>query len=81
MSRTISVSLGDHFVNFVDAQVKGGRYTSTSDVVQAGLRLLEQHEAKVKTLEAALIVGEEAGRAEGFDLDQFIARKMAGPDP
>ncbi|QLH15301.1 type II toxin-antitoxin system ParD family antitoxin [Paracoccus pantotrophus] len=78
MSRNTSVSLGDHFVSFIDAQVKGGRYGSASDVVRAGLRLLEEHEAKVKALQDALIAGEGSGRAEGFDLDQFIARKMAG---
>jgi antitoxin ParD1/3/4 len=78
MSRNTSVSLGDHFVSFIDAQVKGGRYGSASDVVRAGLRLLEEHEAKVKALQDALIAGEDSGRAEGFDLDQFIARKMAG---
>lgn len=81
MSRTISVSLGDHFMNFIDPQVKSGRYGSASDVVRAGLQFLEEHEAKVKTLQDSLIAGEESGRAEDFDLDQFIARKMAGPDP
>jgi antitoxin ParD1/3/4 len=81
MSRNTSVSPGDHFVSFIDAQVKGGRYGSASDVVRAGLRLLEEHEAKVKALQDALIAGEDSGRAEDFDLDQFIARKMAGPHP
>ena len=46
-------------------------------MVRAGLRLLEEHEAKVKSLQDALIAGEDSDRAEGFDLDQFIARKMA----
>lgn len=36
MSRNTSVSLGDHLVSFIDAQVKGGRYGSASDVVRAG---------------------------------------------
>lgn len=71
-------SLGDHFVSFIDAQVKGGHYGSASDMVRAGLRLLEEHETRVKALQDALIAGEDSGRAEGFDLDQFIARKMAG---
>lgn len=78
MSRNTSVSLGDHFVSFTDAQVKDGRYGSASDVVRAGLRLLEEHEARVKALQDTLTAGGESGRAEGFDLDRFIARKMAG---
>lgn len=80
MARNTSVSLGDHFSSFIDAQVQAGRYGSASDVMRAGLRLLEEHEAKLKALEAALIEGEQSGRAEGFDFDQFIARKMAGRD-
>jgi len=50
MARNTSVSLGQHFVDFIDAQVDTGRYGSASDVVRAGLRLLEEHEAKVKAL-------------------------------
>ncbi|ATQ55891.1 type II toxin-antitoxin system ParD family antitoxin [Paracoccus yeei] len=74
MARNTSVSLGDHFVDFIDAQVKGGRYGSASDVVRAGLRLLEEHEAKVQALEAALIAGEESGEARPFDSEAFLTR-------
>ena len=80
MARNTSVSLGDHFTSFIDQQVQEGRYGSASDVMRAGLRLLEEHEAKVKALQDALIAGEKSGRAETFDFDQFIARKMAGRD-
>ncbi|MDW9698981.1 type II toxin-antitoxin system ParD family antitoxin, partial [Sinorhizobium meliloti] len=58
-ARSTSISLGDHFAGFIDSQVQTGRYGSASDVVRAGLRLLEEHEAKVRALEAALIEGEE----------------------
>lgn len=75
MPRNTSISLGDHFVGFIDTQVQTGRYGSASDVVRAGLRLLEEHEAKVKALEAALIAGEESGTPTPFDFDEFIARK------
>lgn len=77
MARNTSISLGDHFVGFIDAQVKTGRYGSASDVVRAGLRLLEEHEAKVKALEAALVEGEESGSPQPFDFDAFKARKRA----
>lgn len=77
MPRNTSVSLGDHFATFIDAQVQTGRYSSASDVVRAGLRLLEEHEARVRALEAALIEGEESGPPQPFDFDAFIERKQA----
>lgn len=77
MPRTTSVSLGEHFSGFINAQVDAGRYGSASDVVRAGLRLLEEHEAKVKALQDALIVGEQSGEPRPFDFDSFKARKRA----
>jgi antitoxin ParD1/3/4 len=74
MARNTSVSLGDHFADFIDAQVKEGRYGSASDVVRAGLRLLEEHEAKVKALREALIAGEESGPPVPFDNEAFLKR-------
>lgn len=74
MPKNTSVSLGDHFISFIDTQVQAGRYGSASDVVRAGLRLLEEHEARVKALQDALIAGEESGPARPFDPDAFIRR-------
>lgn len=48
MARSTSIPLGDHFATFIDTQVQGGRYGSASDVVRAGLRLLDEHEGKVR---------------------------------
>ena len=77
MSRNTSVSLGTHFANFIDAQVQGGRYGSASDVVRAGLRLLEEHETRVKALQDALNAGLQSGEPRPFDFDAFKARKRA----
>jgi antitoxin ParD1/3/4 len=74
MARNTSVSLGDHFADFIDDQVESGRYGSASDVVRAGLRLLEEHEARVETLRNALIAGEESGAPQPFDNDAFLKR-------
>lgn len=77
MARNTSVSLGEHFTGFIDGQVKSGRYGSASDVVRAGLRLLEEHEVKVRALQDALIEGEQSGPATPFDGDAFLARMKA----
>ncbi len=75
MARNTSVSLSDHFADFVDRQVAGGRYGSASDVVRAGLRLLEDREARLEALRTALAEGEDSGEAEPFDVDAFLAAK------
>ena len=75
MARNTSVALSDHFAEFIDEQVNQGRYGSASDVVRAGLRLLEEREAKLDLLRAALIEGEQSGAATAFDFDAFIDRK------
>ena len=78
MPKNTSFSLGDHFTEFMQSQVREGRYSSTSDVVRAGLRLLEERETKLAALRQALIDGEESGPAEPFDFEKFIADKRAG---
>lgn len=74
MSRNTSVTLGDHFANFVDSQVRGGRYGSASDVVRAGLRLLEEHETRVRSLQEALIAGEKSGQSKPLDREGFLQK-------
>lgn len=77
MARNTSVTIGDHFTSFIRDQVQTGRYGSASDVVRAGLRLLEEREAKNKALQDALIAGEQSGEPSPFDFDAFKARKRA----
>lgn len=74
MAQDTSISLGDHFAGFVNRQVESGRYGSVSDVVRAGLRLLEEHEEKVKALQDALIAGEQSGEPRPFDEEAFLQR-------
>ena len=76
MSRNTSVVLGDHFSNFVEEQVSAGRYGSVSEVMRAGLRLLEERETRLQTLRRALVEGEESGEPQVFDVEGFIAQKV-----
>lgn len=66
-----SITLGSHFESFANAQVKSGRYGSVSEVIRAGLRILEEHETKVEALRMALIEGENSGEAE-YSLDKLM---------
>jgi antitoxin ParD1/3/4 len=45
--------------------------------VHAGLRLLEEHEQKVKVLRQALIEGENSGEPQPFDAAAFKQRMWA----
>lgn len=63
MARNTSVSLGDHFTQFVQEQVASGRYATASDVLRAGLRLLEHEEAKFEQLRHLIAESEADYRA------------------
>ena len=71
-----SVSLGKYFTNFINAQVQTGRYGSTSDVLRAGLRLLEEYDLKLQALQDALIDGEEDAPVP-FNSEAFLTRMQA----
>ena len=71
MARNTSITLGDHFEKFVDERVAKGRYGSTSEVIRAGLRILEVEEQKLEILRASLIEGEESGIAEEYSIEDL----------
>lgn len=74
MTKNTSISIGPHFDTFIQNQIETGRYASTSEVVRAGLRLLEREEEKLRLLRQALVEGEQSGWAEDFDRKEFKAR-------
>jgi antitoxin ParD1/3/4 len=81
MGKNTSISIGLHFDSFIQKQIDTGRYASASEVVRAGLRLLEEEEQKLKLLRQALIDGEESGWVENFNPVEFKTKlKVAGND-
>jgi antitoxin ParD1/3/4 len=82
MGRNTSVSLGDYFENFVDNSVLEGRFKNASEVIRAGLRLLEEEESKIIALKKAINEGIESGIAKDFDskkhLESLKAKKRNG---
>lgn len=71
MQKNTSISLGQHFDSFIAEQLKNGRYSSTSEVVRAGLRMLEVSETSLTTLRKMLQEGEDSG-FEDYSYESFI---------
>jgi len=74
MSKNTSISLGDYFDQFISNQVSVGRYKNVSEVVRAGLRLLENEESKVLALRIAIQEGMNSPRVENFNFDDNLKK-------
>jgi antitoxin ParD1/3/4 len=72
MAKNTSITLGDHFDGFITHQLESGRYSSASEIVRAGLRLLEDTESKLQALRHMLAEGEDSGIAE-YSYETFVA--------
>jgi len=83
MSKNTSISLGNYFDEFVQSRLYTGRYKNVSEVIRAGLRLLEEEENKVLVLKNAIQDGIESGIANDFNSKSYLKelkakRKMNG---
>ena len=67
MGRKTSISLGDHFEDFIEHTINDGRFNNASEVIRAGLRLLEDEENKILALRKAIDKGLRSGRAIDFN--------------
>ncbi len=72
MGKNTSISLGNHFESFIESSVSKGRFSNASEVVRAGLRLLEEEENRIIVLRSAIREGIESGRAFDFDPKKHI---------
>ena len=72
MAKNTSITLGDHFDQFINQQLHTGRYGSASEVVRAGLRVLEDKEVELINLRNMLVQGEQSGTVE-YSYDSLLA--------
>ena len=72
MAKNTSIALGEHFEDFVRCRIDEGRYKNASEVIRAGLRLLEVEEHKFYALKTAIQEGIDSGVVENFDPKEHL---------
>jgi len=76
-----SYSIGEHFEGFIESLLESGRYSTASEVMREGLRLLEEREerrkVKLEALRAEIQKGFDSGPAEEVG-DMFARIKAEG---
>jgi antitoxin ParD1/3/4 len=77
MDRNTSISIGNYFDSFIKNRISTGRYKNASEVVRAGLRLLEEEENKLMALKEAIQEGIESGIAYDFDPKDHLSKLKA----
>lgn len=77
MNRNTSISIGNYFDTFIQNRISAGRYKNASEVVRAGLRLLEEEESKMTALRKSIQEGVESGIADDFESNSHLERLKA----
>ncbi len=72
MAKNTSILLGNYFNDFIDRQLKTGKFSSASEVVRTALRMFEQEESKKAELIKELKKGEKSGFVKNFNRDTFL---------
>lgn len=77
MNRNTSISLGDYMDKFVQSSLTTGRYKNASEVIRAGLRLLEEEDNKFIALKGAIQEGIKSGVAYNFNPEVHLKELKA----
>jgi antitoxin ParD1/3/4 len=73
MNKPVQVTIAEPYDSFIDAQLESGEFNSAQEVVEAGLRLLKEEQARAEWLRKALIEGENSGPSVPFDPEDLMA--------
>ena len=75
----MNVSIKPDSQRFVEDQMKAGRYTSPDEVVQAGLKLLQERQANLTSIRAKIAMGlDQAKRGDLVD-GEGVFDEIFGP--
>jgi len=77
MNRNTSISLGNYFDSFIQSRISAGRFKNASEVVRAGLRLLEEEENKIIALREVIQEGIDSGIAYDFEPKSHLEKLKA----
>ena len=72
MARTVTVSLGSHYEDFIQSSIARGKYNNVSEVIRAALRHLEEDEDRLNALCSAIDEGDASPDVLDFDEEAFI---------
>lgn len=72
MAKNMAIELGDYFDDFINHQVQSGKFSSSSEVVRAALRMFEYEETKKSELIKELKKGEKSGFVKDFSRNDFL---------
>ncbi len=70
--KTTSFVLGPYFEEFIQKQITSGRYGNASEVIRAGLRLLDESEDKLTALRSSIKQGDESNTVEDFNPEAHL---------
>ncbi|HET9571022.1 MAG TPA: type II toxin-antitoxin system ParD family antitoxin [Bacteroidales bacterium] len=80
MNRNTSISLGSYFDDFIQNRLSSGRYKNASEIVRAGLRLLEDEESKFQALKTSIQEGLDSDFSDDFNPESHLAKLKAKMD-
>jgi antitoxin ParD1/3/4 len=68
-----SYTLGSHYEAFIKRQLASGRYNNASEVVRDALRLMEERERRLKSLDQMIYRGiAQADAGDVYDAEEFL---------
>ena len=72
MTKPVQVTIAEPYDSFVESQLESGQFKSAQEVVEAGLQLLKEEQARIEWLRNALIEGENSGPSVPFDPEDLM---------